>query len=189
MDPKRFCSPDLQKLLGPIFDLPGAQTQAGEALRARPPAPPRKLAPVAKSTLERSKPVRRLRGGGQVAVSVGVDLWPGLENDTSDLLGGGGLRRGGPGVSRSARTACRGTAICFSPRSWGAFPPRGGWGCFPLRPRGVAGGGKMDVGQPSTWGFLTAAPLLSHPPPGRAAGGAAGRHGERPEAFCFQQGE
>ncbi|KAJ6663594.1 hypothetical protein lerEdw1_009673, partial [Lerista edwardsae] len=54
LDPKRFCSPDLQKLLGPIFDPPGALSQAGEALRARPPAPPRKLAPVAKSTSERS---------------------------------------------------------------------------------------------------------------------------------------
>ncbi|XP_066494340.1 hypoxia-inducible factor 3-alpha isoform X2 [Tiliqua scincoides] len=52
LDPKRFCSPDLQKLLGPIFDPPGAQSQAGEALRARPPAPPPKLAPVAKSTSE-----------------------------------------------------------------------------------------------------------------------------------------
>ncbi|XP_020642729.3 hypoxia-inducible factor 3-alpha [Pogona vitticeps] len=49
MDPKRFCSPDLQKLLGPIFDPPGTQnSQAGGTSRAKPPAPPPKLASVAK---------------------------------------------------------------------------------------------------------------------------------------------
>ncbi|KAM6427943.1 hypoxia-inducible factor 3-alpha isoform 2-T2 [Liasis olivaceus] len=48
LDPKRFCSPDLQKLLGPIFDPPGAQTPAGGTVRARPPAPVPKLAPIAK---------------------------------------------------------------------------------------------------------------------------------------------
>ncbi|XP_025029725.1 hypoxia-inducible factor 3-alpha isoform X3 [Python bivittatus] len=48
LDPKRFCSPDLQKLLGPIFDPPGAQTPAGGTVRARPPAPVPKLAPITK---------------------------------------------------------------------------------------------------------------------------------------------
>ncbi|KAL7980753.1 hypothetical protein Chor_001907 [Crotalus horridus] len=47
LDPKRFCSPDLQKLLGPIFDPPGAQNSAGGTVRAKPPAPIAKLAPVA----------------------------------------------------------------------------------------------------------------------------------------------
>ncbi|KAJ7303887.1 hypothetical protein JRQ81_011396 [Phrynocephalus forsythii] len=51
MDPKRFCSPDLQKLLGPIFDPPGSQNApAGGSLRAKPPAPPPKPPPVAKKT-------------------------------------------------------------------------------------------------------------------------------------------
>lgn len=57
LDPKRFCSPDLQKLLGPIFDPPGTQSQAGEALRARPPAPPPKLAPVTKNSSENNNPI------------------------------------------------------------------------------------------------------------------------------------
>ncbi|XP_039181075.1 hypoxia-inducible factor 3-alpha isoform X2 [Crotalus tigris] len=48
LDPKRFCSPDLQKLLGPIFDPPGAQNSAGGTVRAKPPAPIAKLAPVVK---------------------------------------------------------------------------------------------------------------------------------------------
>ncbi|XP_053124152.1 hypoxia-inducible factor 3-alpha isoform X3 [Hemicordylus capensis] len=56
LDPKRFCSPDLQKLLGPIFDPPGAQSQAGGILRARPPAPPPKPAPVTKNASESNGP-------------------------------------------------------------------------------------------------------------------------------------
>ncbi|KAG8143621.1 hypothetical protein E2320_000813 [Naja naja] len=48
LDPKRFCSPDLQKLLGPIFDPPGAQNSAGGTGRAKPPAPLPKMAPVVK---------------------------------------------------------------------------------------------------------------------------------------------
>ncbi|XP_028597969.2 hypoxia-inducible factor 3-alpha isoform X1 [Podarcis muralis] len=57
LDPKRFCSPDLQKLLGPIFDPPGAQSQAPGTLRARPPAAPPKPAPVAKNTSGGRSPV------------------------------------------------------------------------------------------------------------------------------------
>uniref|UniRef100_A0A8D0CF76 Hypoxia-inducible factor 3-alpha n=1 Tax=Salvator merianae TaxID=96440 RepID=A0A8D0CF76_SALMN len=56
MDPKRFCSPDLQKLLGPIFDPPGAQNQGGGAARAKPPAVPPKPAPVVKPSSGNSSP-------------------------------------------------------------------------------------------------------------------------------------
>ncbi|XP_061454029.1 hypoxia-inducible factor 3-alpha isoform X2 [Rhineura floridana] len=57
LDPKRFCSPDLQKLLGPIFDPPGAQNQPAGTLRARPPALLPKPAPIAKNTSGGSSPV------------------------------------------------------------------------------------------------------------------------------------
>ncbi|XP_067412898.1 hypoxia-inducible factor 3-alpha isoform X1 [Emydura macquarii macquarii] len=40
-DPRRFCSPDLQRLLGPIFDPPGARANGGGPLPARSaPRPP-----------------------------------------------------------------------------------------------------------------------------------------------------
>lgn len=71
LDPKRFCSPDLQKLLGPIFDPPGAQSQTGGTLRTRPPAPPPKPAPVTKNASERRSPVRRLLKGWAVCL-VGI---------------------------------------------------------------------------------------------------------------------
>uniref|UniRef100_A0A8C5RK89 PAS domain-containing protein n=1 Tax=Laticauda laticaudata TaxID=8630 RepID=A0A8C5RK89_LATLA len=45
LDPKRFCSPDLQKLLGPIFDPPGAQNLAVGSGRAKPPTPLPKMTP------------------------------------------------------------------------------------------------------------------------------------------------
>ncbi|XP_058051208.1 hypoxia-inducible factor 3-alpha isoform X1 [Ahaetulla prasina] len=48
LDPKRFCSPDLQKLLGPIFDPPGTQNSAGGTGRAKPPTPIPKTASVVK---------------------------------------------------------------------------------------------------------------------------------------------
>uniref|UniRef100_A0A452H017 Hypoxia-inducible factor 3-alpha n=1 Tax=Gopherus agassizii TaxID=38772 RepID=A0A452H017_9SAUR len=53
-DPRRFCSPDLQRLLGPIFDPPGARTNREGAPRARSsPHPPKAGGPPqdsAKST-------------------------------------------------------------------------------------------------------------------------------------------
>ncbi|XP_075771382.1 hypoxia-inducible factor 3-alpha isoform X2 [Pelodiscus sinensis] len=39
-DPRRFCSPDLQRLLGPIFDPPGARASGGAAPRTRPSPEP-----------------------------------------------------------------------------------------------------------------------------------------------------
>ncbi|XP_042294972.1 hypoxia-inducible factor 3-alpha isoform X1 [Sceloporus undulatus] len=57
LDPKRFCSPDLQKLLGPIFDPPGAQNQGGGTLRAKPLVPLPKPSPMAKKVSGNSSPV------------------------------------------------------------------------------------------------------------------------------------
>ncbi|XP_077174772.1 hypoxia-inducible factor 3-alpha isoform X3 [Paroedura picta] len=62
LDPKRFCSPDLQKLLGPIFDPPGAPSPPGGAPRARPPAPAPKPAVAVKNTSGNSSPIRKLLG-------------------------------------------------------------------------------------------------------------------------------
>ncbi|XP_067317133.1 hypoxia-inducible factor 3-alpha-like [Anolis sagrei] len=56
MDPKRFCSPDLQKLLGPIFDPPGAQNQGGGTGRAKPLAAPLKPSSVVKKIFGNSSP-------------------------------------------------------------------------------------------------------------------------------------
>ncbi|XP_038237804.1 hypoxia-inducible factor 3-alpha isoform X1 [Dermochelys coriacea] len=45
-DPRRFCSPDLHRLLGPIFDPPGARANREGALRARSsPRPPEAILP------------------------------------------------------------------------------------------------------------------------------------------------
>ncbi|XP_044291346.1 hypoxia-inducible factor 3-alpha isoform X3 [Varanus komodoensis] len=59
LDPKRFCSPDLQKLLGPIFDSPGAQAPSGGPVPARPLPPPSKPPLLAKKPSGRSSPVLR----------------------------------------------------------------------------------------------------------------------------------
>uniref|UniRef100_A0ACB8FT03 Uncharacterized protein n=1 Tax=Sphaerodactylus townsendi TaxID=933632 RepID=A0ACB8FT03_9SAUR len=69
MDPKRFCSPDLQKLLGPIFDPPGSQSPTGGTPRARPPVPAPKPAAAVKNASGNSSPVRKL-----LAEAVATDL-------------------------------------------------------------------------------------------------------------------
>uniref|UniRef100_H9GNK2 Hypoxia inducible factor 3 subunit alpha n=1 Tax=Anolis carolinensis TaxID=28377 RepID=H9GNK2_ANOCA len=56
MDPKRFCSPDLQKLLGPIFDPPGVQNQGGGTGRAKPLAAPLKPSSVVKKIFGNTSP-------------------------------------------------------------------------------------------------------------------------------------
>uniref|UniRef100_A0A8D0GE12 Hypoxia inducible factor 3 subunit alpha n=1 Tax=Sphenodon punctatus TaxID=8508 RepID=A0A8D0GE12_SPHPU len=50
LNPRRFCSPDLQKLLGPIFDPPGTRVQEEGPTKPRPPIRPPELSQAPRDT-------------------------------------------------------------------------------------------------------------------------------------------
>ncbi|XP_074872680.1 hypoxia-inducible factor 3-alpha isoform X3 [Carettochelys insculpta] len=87
-DPRRFCSPDLQRLLGPIFDPPGARAEGEGAPRARTsPQPPEPSLPpkeAAKSSSLAELPfdmqdVQKLFASTQEAVETALQDYEGLD--------------------------------------------------------------------------------------------------------------